>query len=86
VLPVAVNGSHRAAEATSRERLAFPTTFPAKVGTLPVVWQSEASKDVLVAYVQTYLSHEIQAEALVRNLSTQSTSRDCASLSIIPAW
>ncbi|MBI5507536.1 MAG: ATP-binding protein [Deltaproteobacteria bacterium] len=39
------------------------------VGTLPIVWDSEASEDTLRAYVQTYLKEEIKAEALVQNLS-----------------
>ncbi len=37
-------------------------------GTLPLIWQRGGGKDVLRAYVQTYLAQEIQAEALVRNL------------------
>jgi predicted AAA+ superfamily ATPase len=39
-----------------------------RFGTLPIVWRSAEPKDTLLAYGQTYLSHEIQAEALVRNL------------------
>jgi predicted AAA+ superfamily ATPase len=35
---------------------------------LPIVWQSEARRDTLEAYVLAYLREEVQAEALVRNL------------------
>ncbi len=38
-------------------------------GTLPIVWSAEDRLETLSAYVQTYLREEIQAEALVRNLS-----------------
>ena len=38
-------------------------------GTVPLVWDSEEPEHSLVAYVQTYLKEEIQAEAVVRNLS-----------------
>ena len=37
-------------------------------GLLPIVWDSTAKEDTLVAYAQLYLKEEIQAEALVRNL------------------
>ena len=37
-------------------------------GAVPLVWTSEAPRDVLEAYVQLYLREEIRAEALVRNL------------------
>lgn len=37
-------------------------------GSLPIVWDAELPEETLVAYVQTYLKAEIQAEALVRNL------------------
>jgi predicted AAA+ superfamily ATPase len=37
-------------------------------GLLPIVWDSAAKEDTLVAYAQLYLKEEIQAEALVRNL------------------
>jgi len=37
-------------------------------GLLPIVWDSVAKADTLVAYAQLYLKEEIQAEALVRNL------------------
>ena len=37
-------------------------------GSLPIVWRSASRIDSLQAYVQLYLSEEIQAEALVRNL------------------
>ncbi len=39
------------------------------VGSLPLIIQSEDPEDTLKAYVQTYLKEEIQAEAIVRNLS-----------------
>lgn len=38
-------------------------------GLLPVVWDSDARADTLSAYAHFYLKEEIQAEALVRNLS-----------------
>ena len=38
-------------------------------GSLPVISQAPSRWDALVAYVQMYLKEEIQAEALVRNLS-----------------
>lgn len=38
-------------------------------GLLPLVWDSEDRSDTLAAYTQMYLREEIQAEALVRNLS-----------------
>ena len=37
-------------------------------GAIPVVWSATDRREVLEAYVQTYLREEIQAEALVRNL------------------
>ena len=37
-------------------------------GSLPLIWNADGDKEVLEAYVQTYLKEEIQAEALVRNL------------------
>ncbi len=37
-------------------------------GTLPLVWTAADPRATLVAYVQTYLKEEIQAEALARNL------------------
>jgi predicted AAA+ superfamily ATPase len=37
-------------------------------GSLALVWDRGGGRDVLEAYVQTYLREEIQAEALVRNL------------------
>jgi len=39
-----------------------------RYGLLPIVWDSAAKEDTLVAYAQFYLKEEIQAEALVRNL------------------
>ncbi len=38
-------------------------------GSLPIVWDSTARQETLTAYAQLYLKEEIQAEALVRNLS-----------------
>jgi predicted AAA+ superfamily ATPase len=38
-------------------------------GLLPIVWDSEEESETLEAYAQLYLKEEIQAEALVRNLS-----------------
>ena len=39
-----------------------------RCGLLPIVWDSAAKEDTLVAYAQLYLKEEIQTEALVRNL------------------
>jgi len=39
-----------------------------RCGLLPIVWDSAAKEETLVAYAQLYLKEEIQAEALVRNL------------------
>ncbi|MFB3887514.1 MAG: ATP-binding protein [Thermodesulfobacteriota bacterium] len=39
-----------------------------RCGLLPIIWDSAAKEDTLVAYAQLYLKEEIQAEALVRNL------------------
>jgi len=38
-------------------------------GLLPIVWDSVEKSETLTAYAQLYLKEEIQAEALVRNLS-----------------
>lgn len=40
-----------------------------KFGTLPLILKSEDPKDTLMSYVQMYLKEEIQAEAIVKNLS-----------------
>jgi len=40
-----------------------------RFGLLPVVWDSSDSTETLNAYTQLYLKEEVQAEALVRNLS-----------------
>ncbi len=40
-----------------------------RYGSLPIVWQAPSKRDRLEAYTQLYLREEIQAEALVRNLS-----------------
>jgi predicted AAA+ superfamily ATPase len=37
-------------------------------GSLPVIWDSPARKEALLAYARMYLREEIQAEATVRNL------------------
>ena len=37
-------------------------------GSIPLVWTSDAPRDVLEAHAQLYLREEIRAEALVRNL------------------
>ena len=39
-----------------------------RFGSVPLVWASEAPREVLAAYAQLYLREEIRAEALVRNL------------------
>lgn len=39
-----------------------------RYGLLPIVWDSTAKQETLLAYAQSYLKEEIQAEALVRNL------------------
>lgn len=39
-----------------------------KIGSIPLVWSAEDSKERLSAYMQLYLKEEIQAEAIVRNL------------------
>jgi predicted AAA+ superfamily ATPase len=39
-----------------------------RFGTLPLVWSADDRADTLRAYVRTYLSQEIQAEAVVRGL------------------
>ncbi len=40
-----------------------------RYGSLPIVWSSTEREETLSAYAQLYLKEEIQAEALVRNLS-----------------
>ena len=47
---------------------AFDLDRVLRYGSVPLVWTSEAPRDVLEAYVQLYLREEIRAEALVRNL------------------
>ena len=39
-----------------------------RYGSVPLVWASDAPREVLNAYAQLYLREEIRAEALVRNL------------------
>ncbi|MCB0318425.1 MAG: ATP-binding protein [Bdellovibrionales bacterium] len=41
-----------------------------RFGTIPIVWQSSDRNATLESYTQMYLREEIQAEALVRNLSS----------------
>jgi predicted AAA+ superfamily ATPase len=48
---------------------AFSLEQALRHGTLPLVWDSDDREPTLQAYVQTYLKEEIQAEAVVRNLS-----------------
>ena len=47
---------------------AFDLDRVLRYGSVPLVWTSDAPRDVLEAYVQLYLREEIRAEALVRNL------------------
>ncbi|MCU0727713.1 MAG: DUF4143 domain-containing protein [Planctomycetes bacterium] len=46
----------------------FDLTKVLRFGSLPVIWSSPVPEESLEAYVRLYLSQEIQAEALVRNL------------------
>lgn len=39
-----------------------------RYGSVPLVWQSDEPDETLAAYVRLYLSEEVKAEALVRNL------------------
>ncbi|MCR4373951.1 MAG: ATP-binding protein [Acidobacteria bacterium] len=48
---------------------AFDLNEVLRYGSLPIVWQAPSKRDRLEAYTQLYLREEIQAEALVRNLS-----------------
>ena len=41
-----------------------------RFGTIPIIWQSSDRNATLESYTQMYLREEIQAEALVRNLSS----------------
>ena len=47
----------------------FSLNFALEEGTIPLIYNSLDKKDSLNSYVQLYLKEEIQAEALVRNLS-----------------
>ena len=47
----------------------FDVNQALQYGLLPIVWDSTDKKETLEAYAQLYLKEEIQAEALVRNLS-----------------
>jgi predicted AAA+ superfamily ATPase len=40
-----------------------------RFGSLAIVWDADSKREVLEAYVQTYLKEEIQAEALARNVA-----------------
>lgn len=40
-----------------------------EIGSLPLIWSSVSPAETLKSYIQTYLKEEIQAEAIVRNLS-----------------
>lgn len=46
----------------------FSLTEVLRFGSIPIIWQSDARRETLDAYVQLYLKEEVQAEALVRNL------------------
>jgi predicted AAA+ superfamily ATPase len=48
---------------------AFDLEQAMQFGLMPIVWDSVAKDETLTAYTQLYLKEEIQAEALVRNLS-----------------
>lgn len=47
----------------------FKLSEALQFGLIPIVFSAEDKKETLEAYTQTYLKEEIQAEALVRNLS-----------------
>ena len=47
---------------------AFDLDRVLRYGSVPLVWTSDAPREVLEAYAQLYLREEIRAEALVRNL------------------
>ena len=47
----------------------FDVNLALQYGLLPIIWDSTGKKGTLEAYAQLYLKEEIQAEALVRNLS-----------------
>jgi predicted AAA+ superfamily ATPase len=47
----------------------FDVNHALQYGLLPIVWDSIEKTETLSAYTQLYLKEEIQAEALVRNLS-----------------
>jgi len=47
----------------------FDVNHALQYGLLPIVWDSIEKMETLSAYAQLYLKEEIQAEALVRNLS-----------------
>lgn len=47
----------------------FDLDLALRVGTLPVIWTAPDREDALDAYARMYLREEIQAEALVRDLS-----------------
>lgn len=47
----------------------FKLSEALEFGLIPIVFSAEEKKETLEAYAQTYLKEEIQAEALVRNLS-----------------
>jgi predicted AAA+ superfamily ATPase len=61
---------HRSMHPFVPEELGIQFNFEESLryGLLPIVWDSAAKEDTLVAYAQLYLKEEIQAEALVRNL------------------
>ena len=47
----------------------FSLKLALETGTIPLIWNAEDKRDTLKSYVQVYLKEEIQAEAIVRNLS-----------------
>ena len=47
----------------------FSLELALETGTIPLIWNAEDKRDTLKSYVQVYLKEEIQAEAIVRNLS-----------------
>jgi predicted AAA+ superfamily ATPase len=59
----------------------FSLSNALKFGLLPMACSSDDPKDFLSSYINTYLREEVQAEGLVRNLSTYSYFLEVASFS-----
>ncbi|ACJ19385.1 ATP-binding protein [Coxiella burnetii] len=59
----------------------FDLTTALQSGLLPVVTQSEHSKEVLKTYISLYLKEEVQAESLVRNIGHFARFLEIASFS-----